>query len=126
MMSPDDLDRLIPAERLRFRSPIPLQPVSSEEFTPGPQTPTQRRLQSRLQQLGEELARHQGLSRRAFFQSAAGMAAAFVAMNEAYGRAQGPLYDASLAEAADPARAAERARSLRGQFIMDMHTHFLR
>ncbi|NBO82825.1 MAG: hypothetical protein EBU75_08335 [Betaproteobacteria bacterium] len=83
MMSPDDLDRLIPAERLRFRSPIPLQPVSSEEFTPGPQTPTQRRLQSRLQQLGEELARHQGLSRRAFFQSAAGMAAAFVAMNEA-------------------------------------------
>jgi predicted TIM-barrel fold metal-dependent hydrolase len=126
MMSPDDLDSLLPAERLHFRSPIPLQPVSSEEFVPGPQTPTQRRLASRLQRLGEELARHQGLSRRAFFQSAAGMAAAFVAMNEAYGKEQGPLYDASLAEAADPARAAERARSLRGQFIMDMHTHFLR
>jgi predicted TIM-barrel fold metal-dependent hydrolase len=126
MMSPDDLNRLMPAEQLRFRSPIPLQPVSSEEFVPGPQTPTQRRLSVRLQEIGQALARRQGLSRRAFFQSAAGMAAAFVAMNEAYGQAQGPLYQASLAEASDPARANERARLLRGQLIMDMHTHFLR
>jgi hypothetical protein len=126
MMSPDDLNRLMPAEQLRFRSPIPLQPVSSEEFVPGPQTPTRRRLSVRLQEIGQALARRQGLSRRAFFQSAAVMAAAFVAINEAYGQAQGPLDQASLAEASDPARATERARLLRGQFIMDMHTHFLR
>ena len=126
MLDHDDLQRLMPAERVRMRSPIPLQPVSSEEFAPGPQTSTQQALQARLGQLGTELARHQGLSRRAFFQSAAGMAAAFVAMNEAYGRTMGPLYDASLSEAADPARATERAARLRGQFIMDMHTHYLR
>ncbi len=126
MLDPQDLERLMPAERLRFRAPIPVQPVSSEEFVPGPQSALQRQVQARLAQLGDQLARHQGVSRRAFFQSAAGMAAAFVAMNETYGATQGPLYEASLAEAADPVRATERAAALRGQFIMDMHTHFLR
>ena len=32
MLDPDDLERLLPAERLRFRSPIPTCPVSSDEF----------------------------------------------------------------------------------------------
>ena len=46
----------------------------------------------------------------------------FVAMNEVYG----PIFSASTAEAATPAMAQERADALKGQFIMDMHTHFLR
>ena len=50
------------------------------------------------------------------------MAASFVAMNEVYG----PLFDVSKAEAATPAMAQERASALKDQFIMDMHTHFLR
>jgi hypothetical protein len=62
------------------------------------------------------------MSRRAFFTTAAGMAAAFVAMNETYGG----LYAVSRAEAATPEMAKERAEALSGQFIMDMHTHFLR
>ena len=62
------------------------------------------------------------MSRRAFFKTAAGMAAAFVAMNETYGQ----LYDASRAEAAIPEMAGERAKALSNQFVMDMHTHFLR
>ena len=57
-----------------------------------------------------------------FFQTAAGMAASFLAMNEVYG----PLFDVSTAEAATPAMAQERANALKDQFIMDMHTHFLR
>ena len=122
MLSPDEIERLMPAERARFRSPIPVQSVSSDEFAPAPQTPKQKELKARLSELGSALAAHQGLSRRAFFQGAAGMAAAFVAMNDTYGQ----IYDATLAEARDPARANERASALRGQFIMDMHTHFLR
>ena len=43
-------------------------------------------------------------------------------MNEVYG----PIFDVSKAEAATPAMAQERAASLKDQFIMDMHTHFLR
>ena len=122
MMSPDEIARLIPAETAKFRSPIPTQPVSSDEFVPGPQSPKQREFEARVKQIGSELAKKQGVSRRTFFQSAAGMAAAFVAMNDTFG----PMYAVSRAEAATPEMANERANALKGQFIMDMHTHFLR
>jgi hypothetical protein len=117
-----DLERLLPAETAAFASPIPTQFVSSDEFTPPPQTAQQKRVEARIKDLGTRLARHQGLSRRAFFQTAAGMAAAFAAMNDVYG----PVFGVSAAEAASPEMASERARALAGQFIMDMHTHFLR
>jgi len=122
MLTPEDLERLVPAESERFRSPIPTRSVSSDEFLPLPQTPRQREFEGRLKQLGTELARKQGVSRRRFFQGAAGMAAAFLAMNDTYG----PLYLVSRAEAATPEWANARAAALKGQFIMDMHTHFLR
>ena len=63
-----------------------------------------------------------GLSRRRFFQTAAGMTTAFVAMNEVYG----PIYGASPAEAKSIDLAQARADGLKDQFIMDVHTHFLR
>jgi uncharacterized protein len=122
MMSPKEISKLMPAETLKFRSPIPTQSVSSDEFMPGPQSAKQREFEARVKQIGGDLAKKQGVSRRAFFQSAAGMAAAFVAMNETFG----PLYAVSSAEAATPDMADERANGLKGQFIMDMHTHFLR
>ena len=50
------------------------------------------------------------------------MAAGFVALNDTFGA----VFDASRAEAATPAMAQERANALKDQFIMDMHTHFLR
>ena len=122
MMSPDEIASLVPAETAKFRSPIPTQPVSSDEFVPGAQSPKQREFEARVKQLGSELAKKQGVSRRVFFQGAAGMAAAFVAMNETFG----PMYAVSKAEAATPEMANERANALKGQFIMDMHTHYLR
>jgi predicted TIM-barrel fold metal-dependent hydrolase len=121
-LSQDELDSLLPAETSAFPGPIPTQIVSSDEYYPTPQTPRQREIEARVTVLADALARRQGVSRRRFFQTAAGMAAAFVAMNEVYG----PLYDVSRAEAADSDMAADRARALSGQFIMDTHTHFLR
>jgi predicted TIM-barrel fold metal-dependent hydrolase len=121
-LSAEELKQLLPAETSAFPAPIPTQSVSSDEFMPAPQTVKQRELETRIKQYGNELARHQGISRRAFFKTAAGMAAAFVAMNETYG----PLYEASRVEAAIPEKAAERAQALSKQFVMDMHTHFLR
>jgi hypothetical protein len=73
---------LLPAETASFASPIPTQFVSSDEFTPPPQTAQQKQVEARIKALGNQLAKHQGVSRRKFFQSAAGMAAAFVAMND--------------------------------------------
>ena len=63
------------------------------------------------------------MSRRRFFQTAAGMASAFLAMNDTYG----PIYRRLARRSGRrPSGPNERAKQLSGQFIMDMHTHFLR
>jgi predicted TIM-barrel fold metal-dependent hydrolase len=122
LLSDEELNQLLPAETHAFPGPVPTQIVSSDEYYPSPQSPEQRRVEAQMKALGEQLAQKQGLSRRTFFATAAGMAAAFVAMNEVYGG----LFDASLAEAADKDKADERAKALSSQFVMDTHTHFLR
>jgi len=119
-LSEDDRDKLKPSELLPHDTPIPTQVVSSDEFYPYPQTEKQRELQARLLDLADGLAKKQGLSRRRFFQTSAGMAASYVAMNETFGN----FFDATHAEAATPAMADERADALKDQFIMDMHTPF--
>jgi hypothetical protein len=60
----------------------------------------------------------QGLDRRRFFQSAAGMAASFIAMNEVYG----PLFEVSKAEAATPAMAPGARRRAQGP-VHHGHAH---
>ncbi|HUF91824.1 MAG TPA: amidohydrolase family protein [Candidatus Limnocylindria bacterium] len=122
LLDPDELRRLLPAEAYTFPAPIPTQVVSSDEFMPPPQTRAQQQVEARIKALGDDLARRQGTTRRRFLQTASGMAAAFLAMNEVYG----PLYDVSPAEAQTPELAKERATALSGQFVMDCHTHFLR
>ena len=121
-LTPEELRKLKPAETAAFASPIPTQMVSSDEFYPHRQNKQQREVEARLKTMGADLARKQGLSRRAFFTTAAGMATAFLAMNQVYGR----LFSVTPAEAATPELAQERANSLRDQFIFDCHTHFLR
>ena len=121
-LSDDDRQKLTPSELLPYETPIPTQVVSSDEYYPFPQTERQRELQARLLTIADDLAGKRGISRRRFFQTAAGMAASYVAMNETYGN----FFDATHAEAATPEMADERADSLKDQFIMDMHTHFLR
>ena len=122
LLTDDERRALMPAETLPFDSPIPTQSVSSDEFAPIPQTPRQREVEQRLAQLGDECASHQGLTRRQFFRTAAGMAAAFVAMNDVYG----PVFGVNRAEAATPELANARAAGLADQFVLDGHTHFLR
>jgi uncharacterized protein len=121
-LSDDEREELKPSELLPHETPIPTQVVSSDEYFPYPQTRKRRELQARLLDLADALARKQGLTRRRFFQTTAGMAACYVAMNETFGN----FFDATHAEAATPEMADERADSLKDQFIMDMHTHFLR
>ena len=122
-LSDEDRAILTPAEDLPHGLPIPTQSVSSDEYLPPPQTEKQRELEARLLAMGDEMARRQNMPRRRFFQTAAGMAAAYVALNETFG---GEFFDASRAEAQTPEQADERANALKGQWIMDMHTHFLR
>ena len=120
-LSPDEMKHVKSAESA-FASPIPVRPVSSDEFMPAMQSPRQALFEKHVKAIGSELAKKQGLSRRKFFQTPAGMAAAFMAMNETFGT----IFGVHDAEAQTPALANERAKALSGQFIMDMHTHFLR
>jgi len=121
-LTDDEREALLPAEMLPNITPIPTQIISNDEYIPAPQSEQQKQVEARLLDMGDELGKKQGLDRRQFFQTAAGMAAAFVAMNDTFG----VVFDASKAEAATPAMAQERANALKDQFIMDMHTHFLR
>jgi predicted TIM-barrel fold metal-dependent hydrolase len=122
LLTDDERAGLAPAELAAADTPIPTQIVSSDEYLPVPQTAKQREVEVRLELLADELARRQGITRRQFLRTAAGMAAAYLTMNEVYG----PLFQVSRAEAATPELADERANQLGGQFIFDGHTHFLR
>jgi predicted TIM-barrel fold metal-dependent hydrolase len=121
-LTDDEIAALRPARDAMFRSPIPTQVVSSDEFSPIPQTAQQMQVEARIKAMADELGRHQGMDRRRFLTTAAGMAAAFVAMNDVFG----PVFGVTRAEAQEPDRAAERAAAFRDQFIMDVHTHYLR
>ena len=125
-LTDDEVAKLSPAESL-FPSPIPVQFVSSDEFMPGVQTEQQREFEGRVKSIGAKLAKQHGMSRRAFFKTSAGMAAAFVAMNETYAKGSGRRCTtwprARRRTSTSPRRASD---SLKNQFVMDMHTHFLR
>ncbi len=122
LLTAEERRRLRPAETCSFASPVPTQIVSSDEYLPEPQTAQQRAVEQRIRQFGTHMARKLGITRRAFFASSAGMAASFLAMNEVYGT----LFAVSPAEASTPELADERARALKGQLVLDGHTHFLR
>lgn len=122
LLTDEMMDAVLPAETASFPSPVPTQIVSSDEYLPTPQTPKQREVEARLIEISDRLAKKQGLSRRRFFQTAAGMAASFVAMNQVYG----DIFKASEAEAATPELANQLAAAQASQFIFDGHTHFLR
>jgi predicted TIM-barrel fold metal-dependent hydrolase len=120
-LSHEELQRTAPAETA-FASPVPTQIVSNGEYNPLPQTREQAKVEARIKDLADRLAPGHGMDRRRFLASTAGMAAAFLAMNEVFG----PLFDVSRAEAQTPGVADQRAGALAGQFILDDQTHFVR
>jgi predicted TIM-barrel fold metal-dependent hydrolase len=122
LLSDKELGQLVPAGQVDAGTPIPTRLVSSDEYLPIRQTARQKQVEARMNELGDDYGRRNGLSRRRFFQTAAGMTAAFAAMNEVYG----PLFGVSPAEARSVDLAQARADGLKDQFIMDVHTHFLR
>jgi predicted TIM-barrel fold metal-dependent hydrolase len=121
-LSDEDLKHTRPADTDTLHSPIPTRVVSNGEYMPAPQTEAQRAVERSVRRLAESLAPRHGCTRRQFLASNAGMAAAFLAMNEVFG----PLFTVSRAEAATPGVADERAGALAGQFVFDCQTHFVR
>ncbi len=116
-----DVNKLKLAEDLDFQSPVPTQMISNGEFTPMPQTRQQKQVEEQIKVLADTHGRKQGLDRRRFMHTSAGLAAGFVAMNQVFG----PIFNVSEAEAADSDMANERAAALAGQFILDDQTHMV-
>src|SRR5499426_4138076 len=106
-LSSEELKRTAPAETAAFRSPIPTQVVSNGEYNPLPQSREQQRVEARIKEMADQLGQRHGLSRRSFLASAAGMAAAFIAMNEVFGS----VFEVAPAEAAEPGVALARANA---------------
>src|SRR5688572_3596514 len=100
MLTPEELEKLEGAETL-FRSPIPVQFVSSDEYMPQPQTAAQKEFESRIKDIGAEQAKRHSITRRKFFKTAGGMAAAFVAMNEVHAKNSQPIYEVLKGEEKD-------------------------
>jgi uncharacterized protein len=121
-LSREEREELDPAETHAFESPIPCHVISNGEFLPAPQGPLQKRFEMLLKKRADALASKHNLSRRAFLRTASGMASAFLAMNDVYGA----VFQVSESEAADPEIGDEHAGKLSNQFVMDVHTHFLR
>jgi uncharacterized protein len=69
-----------------FESPIPTQMISNGEYMPAPQTHKQKQVEERIKELSETASKKLGMDRRRFLASTGGMAAAFLAMNEVFGR----------------------------------------
>src|ERR1700730_13150295 len=101
-----ELEQTEPAEVAAFRSPVPTQVISNGEFNPIPQTPQQRQVEARIKELADTTGGKLGLDRRRFLRTGSGMAAAFLAMNDVYGR----IFDVSASHAAAPAAAADTAQ----------------
>jgi len=111
------------AEKASAATPIPTQIVSNGEYLPPTQSETQKRVERRIIELADENSKKLGLSRRQFMATGCGMAAAFLAMKEIYGA---NVFQVNAAEAHEPELIQARAQNVSGQFIFDVHTHFIR
>ena len=96
-MSDEEYKQVDPADKVAFRSPVPTQIVSNGEYNPLPQTEDQAKVEGLIKEMGEYQAKRNGMDRRSFLATSAGMATAFLAMNKVFG----PVFDVSEAEAGD-------------------------
>lgn len=100
-------------------SPMPTQVVSNEEFIPRPQNEQQKKVERLIGAMAEDKSRKLGMDRRSFMASSMGMATAFLAANEVYGK----HWDVDEVETLE--QAASEEKWPKGEyFVMDVQTHF--
>jgi predicted TIM-barrel fold metal-dependent hydrolase len=121
-LSDAQLDKVLPAEAESFQAPVPTRMISNGEYMPHRQTVRQKRVEDRVKQLAEEASRRLNISRRRFLESAGGLAASFIAMNEVYGH---ELFKVSENEMFDDGHHAHNGPP-RDLFVFDDQTHIVR
>jgi hypothetical protein len=95
--------------------------ISNGEYMPVPQTAQQKHVESRITEMVASASSKLSVDRRQFLKSSGGMAAAFLAMNEVYGRffdvSETELFEASVSAQAGPPR---------DLFVFDDQLHMVR
>ena len=104
-----------------FPSPVPTRMISNGEYMPALQTEKQAQVEARIAELAESASRKLAIDRRRFLAGSGGMAAAFVAMNEVFGR----FFDVDLVEMFEPAAYAQSGAP-RDLFVFDDQLHMVR
>ena len=104
-LSDKQLEQCAPAETEPFQSPVPTRMISNGEYMPHPQTKQQQHVEFRIKELAETAAKKLGVSRRQFLEGTGGLAASFIAINEAFGK---PFFKVSPVEMYEPAAYAEQ------------------
>jgi hypothetical protein len=102
-----------------FRSAIPMQIVSNEEFAPFRQTTAQARVEQITESLIDKSASRLGLTRREFLRTTGGVTAALVGMNMVFGR----FFEVGEIELFETAAFAEQQGA--PYFIFDVQTHYV-
>jgi uncharacterized protein len=120
-LSDEQLSKVSPSEGLAFQSPVPTRCVSNGEYMPFKQTEDQKHVEFRIKEMAGEAAKRLGKPLGQFLATTGGLAVAFIAMNEVYGK----MFDVDKAEVYEPAAAAERGIP-RDVFVFDDQTHMIR
>jgi hypothetical protein len=100
-------------------SPVPTRVVSSEEFLPPPQSIKQNQVEWLIHHSSERLSSRLGINRRDFLKTTGGMALAFLAMNQVFGK----FFDVLDVEAGELQAVQERKGEV--PFIFDVQTHYV-
>jgi hypothetical protein len=96
--------------------------VSNGEYMPHPQTDQQKHVEFRIKELADSAAKKLGISRRQFLAGTGGMAAAFLAMNEVFGKR---FFNVSPVDMFESAAYAETGPP-QDLFVFDDQTHIVR
>ncbi len=104
-----------------LESPVPTRMVSNGEYMPVPQTKKQKQVEERIKELTETASKKLGMDRRRFLSSTGGMAAAFLAMNEVFGR----FFNVDPIEMFEP-EAYAQSGTPRDLFVFDDQLHMVR
>jgi predicted TIM-barrel fold metal-dependent hydrolase len=104
-----------------FPSPVPTRMISNGEYMPVPQTEKQKEVEARINQLSAAASQKLGMDRRRFLGSTGGMAAAFLAMNEVFGR----FFQVDPIEMFEP-EAYAQSNTPKDLFIFDDQLHLVR
>jgi hypothetical protein len=92
------------------------------EYLPNPQTAKQKEVEARIKNYADHAAKKLGVSRRKFLASSGGIAASFIAMNEAHGA---EFFKVSKDELFEPAAATGNAPPA-DLFVFDDQLHTVR